>query len=393
MNYENWWLLALPTFFLFGWLAARIDIKQLLDESQRVPSSYVDGINYLLKNDTDRAIDVFVELASSDPESIELQFAVGALFRQRGEMQRALLVHQALLDRPDLSSVERNQALLAVGQDYLKSGMHDRAEQYLKRVDVNRTDPSALRLLIELYVTQRDWESAIQAAMKYQSLSGESQRELIAHFMMECAEVEFEEQRPELVMHWIDRAESEHPNSPRALIMLGKVFFAQGKYQDGLSLWKSIRENHPDFFVLVLPQFVETCRNLTRMSECLETLKEFFLEVPCEETFQSIFQIQTELSGEVSAHQLARELFLKSGHSALIIPVFASLKGEMGNFEDASDVVFKKIADGLKTTLCHKCESCGFEANSHYWRCPACQSWDTYSPIKTHTTRDKNDGR
>ena len=175
--------------------------------------------------------------------------------------------------------------------------------------------------------------------------------------------------------------------------MLGKVRYAQGKYQDGLSAWMSIRENHPDFFVLVLPQFVETCRRLTRMSECLETLREFFLEIPCEETFQSIFQIQTELSGEASGHQLARELFLKSGHSALIIPVFASLKGEMGNFEDASDIVFKKIADGLKTTLCHKCESCGFEANSHYWRCPACQSWDTYSPIKTHTTRDKNDGR
>jgi len=393
MNYENWWLLALPTFFLFGWLAARIDIKQLLNESQRVPSSYVDGINYLLKNDTDRAIDVFVELASSDPESIELQFAVGALFRQRGEMQRALLVHQALLDRPDLSSVERNQALLAVGQDYLKSGMHDRAEQYLKRVDVNRTDPSALRLLIELYVTQRDWESGIQAAMKYQSLSGESQRELIAHFMMECAEDEFEEQRSDSVMLWIDRAEREHPNSPRALIMLGKVLYAQGKYQEASSAWMAMLKNHPEFFVLVLPPFVETYRRLMRMSECLEILKEFFLAIPCEETFQSIFQIQTELSGEVSAHQLARELFLKSGHSALIIPVFASLRGEMGKFDDASNIVFNRIADGLKTTSHHKCGSCGFEANSHYWRCPACQSWDTYSPIKTHTTRDKNYGR
>jgi len=393
MNYENWWLLALPIFFIFGWLAARIDIKQLLNESQRVPSTYVDGINYLLNNDTDRAIDVFVDLASSDPESIELQFAVGALFRQRGEIQRALLVHQALLDRPDLSSTERNQALLAVGQDYLKSGMHDRAEQYLKRVYVNRTDPSALLLLIELYVTQRDWESGIQAAMKYQSLSGESQRELIAHFMMECAEDDFEEQRFDLVMVWIDRANREHPNSARALIMLGKAHYAQGKYQDAFATWMSIRENHPDFFVLVLPQFVETCRRLTRMPECLEILKEFFLTIPCEETFQSIFQIQMALSGEALAHQLARELFLKSGHPALIIPVFASLKGEMGKFEQASDMVFNKIADSLKSTLCHKCEACGFEANSHYWRCPACQSWDTYSPIKTHTTRDKNDGR
>ena len=393
MNYENWWLLALPIFFLFGWFAARIDIKQLINESQRVPSTYVDGINYLLNNDTDRAIDVFVELATSDPESIELQFAVGALFRQRGEIQRALLVHQAILDRPGLSSVERNQALVSVGQDYLKSGMYDRAEQYLKRVDVNRADTSALLLLIELYVTQRDWECGIQAAMKYQSLSGDSQRELISHFMMECAEEDFEERRSDLGMPWIDRAEREYPNSPRALIMLGKVFFVHEKYQEAFSTWISLRENHPNFFVLVLPSFVEACRHLMCMSDCRTILEEFFLEVPCEEAFESIFQVQSEVSGEESAHQLVTELFLKTGHSALIIPAIAALKRELDSFQNSSDIVFKKIIDGLKTTAYNKCEGCGFEANSHYWRCPACQSWDTFSPIKNYATREKNDGR
>src|ERR1700740_1050969 len=132
MEFEIWWLLGIPIFFGLEWIAARFDIKQLVSESRSLPQGYFKGLNFLLNEQPDKAIDAFIEVAKLDPETVELHFALGNLFRRRGETERAIRVHQNLLSRSDLPVNERDHALYELGQDFLKAGLLDRAEETFK---------------------------------------------------------------------------------------------------------------------------------------------------------------------------------------------------------------------------------------------------------------------
>ncbi len=157
MEIEFWWLLALPLFFALGWLAARIDIRQVVHESRALPRSYLNGLNFLLNEQPDKAIDEFVEAVRIDPQTVELHFALGSLFRRRGETDRAIRMHQLLVDREDITEEQRLQALGELGQDYLKAGLLDRAEAVFLRLRGTRANDVALRYLLEIYQQEKDW--------------------------------------------------------------------------------------------------------------------------------------------------------------------------------------------------------------------------------------------
>src|SRR5687768_5769225 len=143
MDLEYWWLLALPLFFALGWLAARIDIKQLLSESRVLPSSYFKGLNFLVNEQPDKAIEAFIEVVKVDPQTIELHFALGNLFRRRGEIERAIRMHQNLVARPGLGKDQKTLALYELAQDYLKAGLLDRAEElFAKLEDTQYAEPA-----------------------------------------------------------------------------------------------------------------------------------------------------------------------------------------------------------------------------------------------------------
>src|SRR5260221_5362763 len=134
MEFEFWWLLGFPLFFAFGWLAARVDIKQLLPESRSLPLSYFKGLNFLLNEQPDKAIEAFIEVVKVDPQTIELHFALGSLFRRRGEVERAIRMHENLLERADLAPEQKMTALYELAQDYLKAGLLDRAEEFFAKL-------------------------------------------------------------------------------------------------------------------------------------------------------------------------------------------------------------------------------------------------------------------
>ena len=134
MDFEFWWLIGFPIFFGLGWLAARIDIKQLLTESRNLPRSYFKGLNFLLNEQPDKAIEAFIEVVKVDPETVDLHFALGSLFRRRGETERAIRMHRNLLERSDLAADQRVQALFELGHDYLKAGLLDRAEEVFTKL-------------------------------------------------------------------------------------------------------------------------------------------------------------------------------------------------------------------------------------------------------------------
>src|SRR5262247_3794838 len=156
MEFEFWWLIAFPVFFGLGWLAARIDIKHLVTESRTVPRSYFRGLNFLLNEQPDKAIEAFIEVVKVDPETVELHFALGSLFRRRGEYDRAIRMHQNLLERADLGAEQKLQAQMELGQDYLKAGILDRAEEVFTRLEKTGQGIAARRFLLEIYEQEKD---------------------------------------------------------------------------------------------------------------------------------------------------------------------------------------------------------------------------------------------
>src|ERR1700754_4129723 len=148
MEFDLWWLIAFPIFFGLGWLAARIDIKQLLVESRALPRSYFKGLNFLLNEQPDKAIEAFIEVVKVDPQTIELHFALGSLFRRRGEVERAIRMHQNLVERPDLAPDRKLAALFELAQDYFKAGLLDRAEELFLKLDNTAYAEQALRFLL-----------------------------------------------------------------------------------------------------------------------------------------------------------------------------------------------------------------------------------------------------
>src|SRR5262245_56274542 len=194
MEFELWWLLGIPLFFALGWLAARVDIQYFVRDARALPNSYFKGLNFLLNEQPDKAIEAFIEVVKVDPETVELHFALGSLFRRRGEYERAIRMHQHLLERADLGAEQRAAALFEIGQDYLKAGILDRAEEVFLKLAADGPAGgesahagAARRFLLEIYQQEKDWDKAAAMAGRLERESGQSRAREMSHFLCEKA--------------------------------------------------------------------------------------------------------------------------------------------------------------------------------------------------------------
>ena len=380
MEFENWWLLSFPLFFLLGWLAAKIDVKQIVNETREIPSTYIEGLNFLLNEEKDKAIEVLVKLSLAEPDSVELQFAVGGLFRDKGEMQRALTVHQGLLDKPDLTSVERNRAVLAVGQDFFKSGMYDRAEEFLKRVGGKEYVSEALSLLMDLYVNQNDWIQAIEVARKLQATTGESKRVEVAHFMVEIALSYQEKEDYNQAQDWLYKAIDENPIAPRSRVVLGDLLKVQSRYHEAVNELVKLEEYASDYLGLIVGSLIECHDRLGTRKQCLEKLKEIIKVVPNHDLLEATFNLSFELEGHEASRELARQFLRKTSNITWAVPILELIKNDSSEsyLDDVNLLI--QVTKHHAQDAGHVCGNCGFHAQAHYWRCPACRLLDTYVP-------------
>ena len=383
MDFQNWWLLAFPSFFLLGWLAAKIDVKQLMNESKKIPSTYIEGLNFLLNEEKDKAIDVLVKLSVNEPDSVELQFAVGRLFRSNGEIQRALTVHQGLLDRPELTNVQRNRAVLAVGEDFFKSGMYDRAEDFLKRVGGSEHAPHALRLLIDLYVNQNEWHRAVDAASQLQLATGQPDSNEISHFMVEISLRHHSDGNEEQALDYLRNAININSQAPRPRVMLGGILKSQGRYLEAIHEWMQLEHESVSFLVLVADALIECHDKLGTKNQCLAKFKQVIELSPSHDLLVSTFKLSLELEGPEAACDLARKFLKRTSDVVWTIPILESIKTDVAEDSAVDMDLLIEVAKQYGQVEGNICDSCGFRAHAHYWRCPACRLWDTYAPISS----------
>ncbi len=387
MEFEPWMLLVFPLFFGMGWLAARIDIKELLSESSALPQSYFQGLNFLLNEQQDKAIEAFIEVVKVDPQTIELHFALGSLFRRRGEVDRALRMHHNLVDRADLDDNKRQQAIFELAQDYLKAGILDRAESLFRELENTRYAKPALEFLLELFQKEHDWLKAIDVAQRLTAVSGQSYSKQAAFFYCELASDEIAAGDLDVARGHLQQALTTYPNAVRATMMLGDMASGEGKLEEAIAIWKNIEVQDAQYLPLVAERLLNAYRSLDREAEGVALLRDYLGKYHSLDLMNVVFDGVLKNEGPGAAYQLVRDELQRNptllGLDKLLEARLLEVPMERrADVELVKDLVHKRT----RNLAMYHCAHCGFKARQFYWHCPACHAWDSYSPRRSEET-------
>ncbi|HZV66275.1 MAG TPA: lipopolysaccharide assembly protein LapB [Telluria sp.] len=384
MEFELWWLLGIPVFFALGWIAARVDIKQLVSESRSLPRGYFKGLNFLLNEQPDKAIDAFIEIVKLDPETADMHFALGNLFRRRGETERAIRVHQNLLSRPDLPQEQQQHAQYELGMDYLKAGLLDRAEESFNQLLDGGYGVQARRALLEIFQREKEWRRAIDAALGLQESGAGARQKEIAQFYCELAQDALVHMQTDEAVALLEKALRTDRKNVRATLLCGDAQLAKGDVEGALMTWRRVEQQSVPHVALVAGRLMDGYRKVGRPQEGVNLLKSYLAEASSIDLIEVVFKAVIELDGVEAAKQLVLEELRRNptllGLDKLLE---ARLMDAPANIWDELSMV-KNLVHGYTHKLArYQCSHCGFKARQFYWQCPGCSRWETYPPRRT----------
>ena len=384
MEFELWWLLGIPVFFGLGWVAARVDIRQLVSESRTLPRGYFKGLNFLLNEQPDKAIDAFIEIVTLDPETADMHFALGNLFRRRGETERAIRVHQNLLARPDLPLEQLQHAEYELGMDYLKAGLLDRAEETFNRLVATQYGVQAQRALLEIFQREKEWTRAIEAALGLQESGAGSRQKEIAQFYCELAQDALVHLHPEDAVPLLEKSLLANRTNVRATLLIGDAQLAQGDVEGALLTWRRVEQQSVPHVALVAQRLMDGYRKVDRPQEGVNLLKSYLEQASSIDLIEVVFKAVIDLDGVDAAKQLVSAELRRT-------PTLLGLDKLLeARLMDAPAAVWpelsmvKNLVHGYTQKLArYQCSHCGFKARQFYWQCPGCSRWETYPPRRT----------
>jgi lipopolysaccharide biosynthesis regulator YciM len=370
----SWILLGLPLAFILGWMASRMDLRQLRLENRQTPKAYFKGLNYLLNEQQDQAIDAFIEAVQHDPDTSELHFALGNLFRRRGEYERAVRVHQHLLSRGDLSQADHHRAQHALALDYLKAGLLDRAEEALSKLEGTAHEAQAHLALLSIYERSRDWPKASVVAKKLGDSGQGSFQGRLAHYLCEEAESLDVAQHATQIVTLLKQATEAAPNNARARIALAKTYEQTDRSPEAYATLENLAAQVPSSLPLVAPKLAALAQTLSSTPKALVLLETSYAKTPSLDVLNAIVilhkaQGDTQTSGLFAKH-LEREPSL--------VAATQWIANEKFEHEEFHPLVQRALDRAAKPLQRYRCAACGFEASQHFWQCPGCQAWDSY---------------
>ncbi len=380
MEFEPWYLSALPVLFAVGWWARGYEARVRAADQGAAPRSLFRGLRLLLSDQPDRAIDAFIEVVKLDPETIELHYALGSLFRRRGEIDRAVRIHNYLLSRADLPAAERANALAELGQDYLKGGMLDRAENAFGRLLDERPHRfEALRSLLRVYQMEREWARAIECAQRLEAEAGETHTIATAHFHCELAERSIAAGDLDRAGGQLEEALQAHDRSVRAAMLAGDVALRRGQRADAIGHWLRIVADSPGYAPLVMDRLMAALDAEGRRAEAVSLLRRSLLEHPSIDSLDQGYRWVREWEGAEAAETLLREE-LKRHPSLLGFERLLAIRDGQVSADPELALLRGLIRTQAQKVARYRCERCGFRSREFYWNCPGCSSWDSYPP-------------
>ncbi len=372
----SWVLLGLPLAFVLGWLASRFDLRQIRLENLQAPKAYFKGLNFLLNEQQDQAIDAFIEAVQNDPDTSELHFALGNLFRRRGEYERAVRVHQHLLSRGDISQADRDRAQHALALDYLKAGLLDRAEEALLKLEGTPFEAQARLALLANYERSRDWALAAQVAEKLDRAEQGSFSPRLAHYLCEQAATLATLGQLDAAEQLLQQAIAKAPEAARARLDLAHLQAQMERHDLAWHTLVDAIDAAPSAIPLIAQPLADLAMRVGRTQETLTQLEKLYASNASLDVLDAIVTLSsTKENAMVSArdwyaHHLEKEPSL--------VAATKWIAGEKLEHEQFHPQVQRALDHATKPLLRYRCAACGFEAVQHFWQCPGCQAWDSY---------------
>lgn len=379
MDFNFYWLLlALPGAFVLGWMASRLDLRQLKREDQASPQAYFKGLNLLLNEQQDKAIDAFIEAVQHDPDTSDLHFALGNLFRRRGEYERAIRVHQHLLARADLKRDERERAQHALAHDFMKAGLFDRAEEAFKALDGTAFSTDARLALLSLHERSRNWYPAIEVARQLEAAGTGSFSQRTAHHWCEIAHEADARSHPEEAAQALARAREAAPQAARPLVMMGQRLMRLGQHAEALRAWEELLAVQPQAFSLVAMDYARCAQACGDTANALSKLESLYAQAPSVDVLLALNALQPD--GDLRRQALMAHISRQPSLSAAQGLIRERLLTHKPLEEPEIERMQQALATAAQPLQRYRCAACGFESQHYFWQCPGCQGWDTYPP-------------
>jgi lipopolysaccharide biosynthesis regulator YciM len=377
VEFEFWWLLVIPFFFTLGWLAARVDIKQIISESTDLPSAYFKGLHYLITNQYEKAIEAFDNAIKINNDSLELHFALGALLRRTGQIDRAINLHIDLLEKRELTQSQQESVKAELAQDYFKAGLYDRAEELLLVLDKENYYQFSLNTLLEIYVKEREWEKAVETATELEKISGVSFRISVSHYFCEIAVNQILSKKYTLAKKALNRALEESTNCTRANILLGDIHADDKSFEEAIVYWKKIEFQQPEYLGLVAPKIIAAYQTINKVNEGLSILARFFDIYKLKSLLNVLYETVLANEGPNQAENIARKELIQRPSLSALDQLFQAQAIGKTNKIDNIELIQQTIKNTIGDRRFYMCNQCGFKARQFHWQCPACNAWES----------------
>ncbi|PKY11340.1 hypothetical protein B1757_04950 [Acidithiobacillus marinus] len=349
--------------------------------SKTIPQVYIQGLNYLLSERQDQAVEVFLDALRQHPESVDILLALGRQFRRRGELERALRVHQYLLEQPALTLELRRSVLFEIARDYLKAGILDRAESILKELLESQPDHAeGLATLAELYELGSEWASSIEIRQRLLQSGLPRQREVIALLYGELAEESLRQGEREQAQQFLRAARREAPENPRVLLIAGRLAFMAEDWQKALRYWEKLLDHRAgSAILLVLDAFLQALQHLAKpqRQEYMQRLEAYCHSPLAIKRLAEALQLQ---EGQQIAARFLRSILFKNP-DLRVFQLLLRMDAQAPEAELMEKMALAVRQWQIDPELFH-CHVCGYQSTQYYWRCPSCRQWGTFSGEK-----------
>ena len=364
-----------------GWALGRFGERDIEDVAPPLNIDYLKGLNFLLNEQTDQALEHFLAMVRVDDKTIETHFALGSLFRRRGEVDRAIRIHQNIIARPDLAAEQRDQALFSLAKDYLHAGLLDRAEKlFVRLAQGSRYQVQALESLCGIYEQEKEWQKAIDAGQRLEVLGGRSLALQIAHYYCELAEAAAVSKDYAAARQHVKKAQSGRPRTMRGALTRAHIARETDDNKTALRLYHRIIEEHTYLIAEALPEIVATYEREGSMAGLDRALRSMLKSNPDMMSLVAYTAIVNDIGGIPVIDESVERYLLEEPTLAEFVDLQQLTEAD----EDSHDQALRKVRAALSklaaATPRYQCQECGFSSQRLLWQCPSCRNWETQRP-------------